>query len=83
MVSVDLNDAPAGLTAEQQLDNQRELPCATGVIPVAKFLGVLNAIGYDGPVRTEPFNQALNDLPNDEACAKVIQAMRRAVALVE
>jgi len=32
VVSVDLNDAPAGITQEQQQDNQRELPAATGVI---------------------------------------------------
>lgn len=82
VVSVDLNDAPAGLTLEQQQDGQRELPCATGVIPVAAFLKTLQGIGYDGPVRVEPFNKPLNDLPDDEACAKVIAALRKAMALL-
>jgi predicted xylose isomerase-like sugar epimerase len=39
-------------------------------------------IGYDGPVRTEPFNQALNDLENDEALATNMTAMKKALALV-
>ncbi len=82
VVSVDLNDAPAGRTLEQQLDNQRELPGATGVIPVAKFLTALKDMGYDGPVRAEPFNKVLNDLPNDEACARTIQALRKTMKLV-
>ena len=42
----------------------------------------LNRIGYDGPVRAEPFNKAVNDLDNDAACAAVIAAMRKAMALV-
>ena len=82
VVSVDLNDAPAGIPLEQQQDGKRELPCATGVIPVGAFLNALNRMGYDGPVRAEPFNKALNDLDNDAACAAVIAAMRKAMALV-
>ncbi len=83
VVSVDLNDAPAGVPVDQQIDNQRELPGATGVIPVGRFLAALKAMDYDGPVRAEPFNKAVNDLPDNEACARVIQAMRKAMALVE
>ncbi len=81
VVAVDLNDAPAGLPLDQQQDNRRELPAATGVIPVAGFLNALLAMGYDGPVRAEPFNQPLNALENDEACARTIAALRQAVAL--
>ena len=79
IVSVDLNDAPAGLPREQQIDGQRELPSSTGVIPVVQFLQALVQTGYDGPVRAEPFNKAVNELDNDAACAAVIAAMRRAV----
>jgi sugar phosphate isomerase/epimerase len=82
IVSVDLNDAPAGPAKEKQIDGQRELPCATGVIDLAAFLKALNQIGYDGPVRAEPFNKALNDLKNDEACAATIAAMKKAFALI-
>lgn len=83
VVSVDLNDAPAGVPIEQQQDGRRELPLATGVIPVAGFLRSLQQIAYDGPIRAEPFNQALNDLDNDAACAAVAAAMKKAMALLD
>ncbi len=82
VVAVDLNDAPAGIPKEQQVDNHRELPCATGVIDVAAFLNALNQIGYDGPVRAEPFNQALNKMPKEDACAATAQAVKKAFALI-
>src|SRR5262245_41439004 len=82
VVSVDLNDAPAGVPKEQQLDGKRELPRATGVIDAGAFLNALQRIGYDGPVRAEPFNQALNQLDNDAACAATITAMRQAFELI-
>jgi sugar phosphate isomerase/epimerase len=82
IVSVDLNDAPVGLEKEDQMDNARELPAATGVIEVAPFLNALREIGYDGPIRAEPFNKALNALENEEASAATIAAMRKAVEAV-
>ncbi|MEW6303389.1 MAG: sugar phosphate isomerase/epimerase family protein [Verrucomicrobiota bacterium] len=83
IVSVDLNDAPAGKPREEQIDNQRELPMATGVINVGAFLNAIHRIGYDGPVRAEPFNKALNALDNDAACAATITAMKKAFALIQ
>ena len=80
IVAVDLNDAPAGIPTDQQRDGQRELPCATGVIDVAAFLKALDRLGYDGPVRCEPFNKPLNDLDNQAACAATIAALKKAVA---
>jgi len=77
VVTVDLNDAPAGLSLDQQVDNQRELPGATGVIPVQAFLGALRKIGYDGPIHAEPFNAALRSKPIDEACALTAAAMKK------
>jgi sugar phosphate isomerase/epimerase len=82
VVAVDLNDAPAGIPKDQQPDNHRELPCATGVIDVASFLNALNRIGFDGPVRAEPFNLALNQMDNDPACAAVAAALKKAFQLV-
>lgn len=82
IVAVDLNDAPAGVALADQQDNRRELPAATGVIPVRDFLSALIDAGYDGPVRAEPFNKPLNDLDDDGACARTIAALRKAVALV-
>lgn len=82
VVSVDTNDAPKGVAKEQQHDNERELPVATGVIDIATFLSALNAIGYDGPVRAEPFNKTLNALENEAACAAVSAAMHRAMGMI-
>src|SRR6056297_458951 len=83
VVACDLNDAPLGRTREQQIDNQRELPMATGVIDLAGFLGGLIEIGYDGPVRAEPFNQPLAAMDNEAACAATAEAMKSAFALAE
>jgi sugar phosphate isomerase/epimerase len=81
VLTVDLNDAPVGLSLDQYQDDHRELPAATGVIPVKKFLGALVQIGYDGPVQPEPFNAALRALPLDQACASASSAMKRAFTL--
>lgn len=82
VIAVDLNDAPAGIAKDQQVDNHRELPCATGIIDVGAFLSALNEIGYDGPVRAEPFNEAVNKMSKDEACAAAAAALRKAFALI-
>lgn len=62
IVVVHVNDAPAGLSWEEQTDTVRTLPLETGVIDLAGFMGKLVALGYDGPVLAEPFSQRLNDL---------------------
>ncbi|MDE0165888.1 MAG: sugar phosphate isomerase/epimerase [Bryobacterales bacterium] len=82
VVSCDLNDAPGGIPRDKQHDTSRELPLATGVIPIKDFLEALVQIGYDGPVRAEPFNKGLNALSNAEACSETIIAMRKAFSLI-
>jgi sugar phosphate isomerase/epimerase len=82
VITVDLNDAPAGLTLDKYRDNSRELPGATGVIPVKEFLDALAQIGYDGPIQAEPFNAALRALPVDQACALTSAAMKKAFGLM-
>ena len=82
IVLVDLNDAPLGVEKQQQLDGRRELPLATGVIDAKGFLNALVKIGYDGPVRAEPFNQPLRDLENDPACQATVKSLKKAFALV-
>ena len=82
VVGVDLNDAPSGIAVNQQVDSRRELPTATGVIDLAIFLNSLNQIGYDGPVRVEPFNKALSAMKKDEACAAVAEALKKAFSLI-
>jgi sugar phosphate isomerase/epimerase len=82
VVSIDLNDAPAGIAVEQQKDSVRELPCATGVIPVADFLNALQSIGCDAPARCEPFNAALRAMAPDAALATTAAAMKKAFSLI-
>jgi sugar phosphate isomerase/epimerase len=82
VVTVDLNDAPRGLSLDQYQDDHRELPVATGVIPVKEFLDSLVQIGYDGPIQAEPFNAALRAMPLDQACSSASAAMRRAFSLL-
>lgn len=80
---VDLNDAPLGVPKEEQLDNRRELPVATGVIDVKTFLNALQKIGYDGPVRAEPFNQTLRDMDDQAACQTTVKALKTAFQLIQ
>ncbi len=82
VLTVDLNDAPRGLTLDQYRDDHRELPSATGVIPVKQFLDALAQIGYDGPIQAEPFNAALKAMPIDQACAATAAAMKKSFALM-
>ncbi|HMD96812.1 MAG TPA: TIM barrel protein [Terriglobia bacterium] len=82
VLTVDLNDAPTGLSLDRYQDDHRELPAATGVIPAKDFLGSLVRIGYDGPIQAEPFNAVLRAMPLDQACAAAAAAVRRALSLV-
>jgi len=82
IVSVDLNDAPAGRAVEEQIDSQRELPMATGVIDVNTLLEALVSLGYDGAVRPEPFNAALRAMPREQVLTVTVEAMRKAFSTV-
>lgn len=77
IVTVDLNDAKAGRTANEQLDWERELPGDSGVIDLQGFLRALKKIGYDGPIRAEPFNKTLNEMGDEAAMAATFKAMKR------
>ena len=82
VVSIDLNDAPAGVPVDQQVDSRRELPGATGVIDIAAFLGALKEIGFTGPVRVEPFNEAVRRMPPEQAIAAAKAALDKVFAQV-
>jgi sugar phosphate isomerase/epimerase len=78
VVYVHISDAPRDVAFEDLIDNKRELPMETGVIDLPGFLGRLAAIGYDGPVTTEPFYPALGEMPPDEAIQRVKRGMEKA-----
>lgn len=82
IVSVDINDAPAGIPVDQQVDNRRELPLATGVIDLAAFLNAIHKLGWEGPVRAEPFSAELRKLSPEQAVAATAQAMKKAFDLL-
>ena len=72
VVYVHVNDAPAGVAVDAQVDDVRALPGETGVIDIVGFLRALQAIGYDGPVVSEPFKSELIDLACDEARLDIV-----------
>lgn len=76
VVSADLNDGRAGVVADEQIDNQRELPGRTGVIDLTAFLQALQAIGYSGPMQAEPFNAALREMEPAQAAAETAASLR-------
>jgi sugar phosphate isomerase/epimerase len=78
VVSVDLNDAPVGVAKDQMVDGKRELPVATGIIDAKTFLQSLKRIGFAGPVRAEPFNDAVRRMPPDDAAEAAAEALRKA-----
>ena len=62
IVAVHVNDAPAGISVDEQIDNVRALPLETGVIDLVGFMSKLRQLGYDGPVMPEPFSQRIDNL---------------------
>ncbi|HET7094046.1 MAG TPA: sugar phosphate isomerase/epimerase family protein, partial [Thermomicrobiales bacterium] len=81
VVVVHVNDAPAGVARDDQIDTVRTLPLETGVIDLAAFMGKLRGIGYDGPVMPEPFSQRLVDLAARDPLAAARDAARAMNAL--
>ena len=82
VVHVHVNDAPAGIPVDEQIDNRRKLPVTTGVIDLKGFINALVKIGYDGPVECEPFDQELRKMEDNAAIQKTIDALNRLWALI-
>ncbi len=66
VVTLHVNDAPQGIALEDQIDSVRCLPMETGVIDLPGLIRKLAAMGYQGPVTTEPFNARLNDIARED-----------------
>lgn len=79
VIEVHINDAPT-IPRDQLVDNQRELPGATGAIDLVGFLQTLANIGVDGPVAVETFSAALDALPPQQAAALAGDATRKVFA---
>jgi len=83
VVHVHVNDAPADINVDRQIDSKRQLPVTSGVIDMKGFINALVKIGYDGPVECEPFDQKLRKLDNEAALEKTINALERVWNLIE
>ena len=82
VVHVHVNDAPADIPVDQQMDMRRKLPVTTGVIDMKGFINALVAIGYDGPVEVEPFDQELRNLEPDAAVRAAGESLERVWGLI-
>ncbi len=82
VVHVHINDAPKGVALADLVDDERELPGATGEIDVPGFLQTLSSIGYDGPVAVETFwkrpEEAGHEVAAREAGLAVKQVFEKA-----
>lgn len=77
VVAVHVNDAAAGRSPEEQIDNQRAMPGETGVIDIAALMKALDRIAYSGPVVVEPFCAWLRELPAEKAVAATAESLDR------
>jgi sugar phosphate isomerase/epimerase len=76
VVVVHVNDAPARIARDEQIDTVRTLPMETGVIDLVGFMQALQEMGYDGPVVPEPFSQRIIDLAATDPEAAAREAAR-------
>lgn len=77
IVLAHINDAPAGVSKEDQKDGLRGLPGQTGVLRIGDFFEGLQAVGYTGPVLPEPFDASLKELTFEEALSTAMAAINR------
>jgi sugar phosphate isomerase/epimerase len=76
VIVVHVNDAPAGVPRDEQIDNVRALPLETGLLDIVPFMTKLVAIGFDGPVMPEPFSQRIDDLAASDPAAAVSETAK-------
>ncbi len=77
VVYVHINDAPAGIDPDEQIDNIRCLPAETGVIPLTELMQILDEIGYDGPVTPEPFSKKVREMEPVDAAKATAESLNQ------
>jgi sugar phosphate isomerase/epimerase len=75
VVCVHINDAPADIEIDDQVDNVRCLPGETGVIDLTGFLNALRHVCYTGPVTPEPFSAKVKAMPAKRAAEATGKAL--------
>ncbi len=82
IVNAHANDAAAGRTRDEQLDLERAMPLATGLIDAPALIGWLREQHYAGPLIAEPFNptrQRFSAMPPDDVAREVGICLRQLV----
>ena len=77
---VHVNDAPAGIDIDEQIDSARLLPMESGVIDAPAMIAKLDQIGFNGPVIAEPFSQRINTIAETDpvaAATETSQSIRK------
>lgn len=82
IVHVHVNDAPAGIAVDKQIDSTRKLPVTTNVIDLKGFINFLAKIGYDGPVECEPFDQDLRKMDQAAIVQTTAESLNRLWGLI-
>lgn len=77
VVYVHINDAPAGIDPDEQIDNIRCLPAETGVIQLTELMQILKDIGYEGPVTPEPFSKKVNEMEPADAAKATAESLNQ------
>ena len=77
IVYVHINDAPAGIDPDEQIDNIRCLPAETGVIPLTELMQILDSIGYEGPVTPEPFSKKVSEMSPPDAAKATAESLNQ------
>jgi sugar phosphate isomerase/epimerase len=80
VLAVDLNDALPHRDVRAQLDGERALPGATGVIDLPGFVSAIAGTGYTGPVVAEPLEWGVSGASPAE---RVAGARRGLAALLD
>ena len=76
---VELNDGLPGYDMFTIPEFERELPLTTGVTKVEEFLKSLHQKGYQGPVAVEPWNQAIQNMPLEDAIKTVKESLDKSL----
>lgn len=85
IVNVHMNDAVATSSREQQLDGEREMPLAGGLVDTLGLLKFLKEINYQGPIICEPFQPNLDRLKSksiDDIALEVSVCMKEVLKKV-
>jgi sugar phosphate isomerase/epimerase len=83
IVLVHVNDGRPGRGPDEQIDGERALPAAHGVIDIKAFMNALQKIGYDGPVSAEPFDNELRQMDDEKALQLTSASLDKIFAMIE